>query len=169
MKLKWFSLPNLLANKSLVPELLQAEVTVDNILPLVKERLFEDQSALNQAFTDIHLALKQDASEQAAKAVIRSNRIVKARVIMPAVKKIIEPFEYPIAYCIAGVDEVGRGPLVGDVVTAAVILDPDNPIEGLMDSKKLSDKKRQLLSVEIKATCYCLVNRTSIARRNRHP
>ena len=39
---------------------------------------------------------------------------------------------------IAGVDEVGRGPLVGDVVTAAVILDPENPIEGLTDSKKLS-------------------------------
>ena len=68
------------------------------------------------------------------------------------VKKKIElpPFEYPVAYCIAGVDEVGRGPLVGDVVTAAVILDPDNPIEGLMDSKKLSEKKRQILSVEIK-------------------
>lgn len=66
-------------------------------------------------------------------------------------KKIIFPdFEYPIAYCIAGVDEVGRGPLVGDVVTAAVILDPDNPIEGLMDSKKLSEKKRELLSLEIK-------------------
>lgn len=60
------------------------------------------------------------------------------------------PFEYPIAYCIAGVDEVGRGPLVGDVVTAAVILDPDNPIEGLMDSKKLSEKKRALLAEEIK-------------------
>ena len=59
-------------------------------------------------------------------------------------------FEYPIAYCIAGVDEVGRGPLVGDVVTAAVILDPDNPIEGLMDSKKLSEKKRVMLTKEIK-------------------
>lgn len=69
---------------------------------------------------------------------------------MPAVKKSFEPFEYPVAYCIAGVDEVGRGPLVGDVVTAAVILDPENPIEGLIDSKKLSEKKRQLLSVEIK-------------------
>ncbi|MFQ3194700.1 MAG: ribonuclease HII [Colwellia sp.] len=65
-------------------------------------------------------------------------------------KKVFAPFEYPIAYCIAGVDEVGRGPLVGDVVTAAVILDPENPIEGLMDSKKLSEKKRQLLFVEIK-------------------
>lgn len=67
-----------------------------------------------------------------------------------AKKDIFPDFEYPIAYCIAGVDEVGRGPLVGDVVTAAVILDPDNPIEGLMDSKKLSEKKRALLSDEIK-------------------
>ena len=45
----------------------------------------------------------------------------------------------------AGVDEVGRGPLAGDVVTAAVILDPSNPIEGLNDSKKLSEKKREQL------------------------
>jgi len=65
-------------------------------------------------------------------------------------KKKFPEFEYPIAYCIAGVDEVGRGPLVGDVVTAAVILDPENPIEGLMDSKKLSEKKRNLLNEEIK-------------------
>jgi ribonuclease HII len=67
-----------------------------------------------------------------------------------SLKKTFAPFEYPIAYCIAGVDEVGRGPLVGDVVTAAVILDPDNPIEGLMDSKKLSENKRTLLAQEIK-------------------
>ncbi len=67
-----------------------------------------------------------------------------------ASKQTFPDFEYPIAYCIAGVDEVGRGPLVGDVVTAAVILDPDNPIEGLMDSKKLSEKKRVQLAIEIK-------------------
>jgi ribonuclease HII len=51
---------------------------------------------------------------------------------------------------IAGVDEVGRGPLVGDVVTAAVILDPKHTIAGLADSKKLSEKKRNLLALEIK-------------------
>lgn len=45
---------------------------------------------------------------------------------------------------------MGRGPLVGDVVTAAVILDPNNPIAGLNDSKKLSDKKRLALLPEIK-------------------
>lgn len=68
----------------------------------------------------------------------------KAKVELP-------PFEYPEGYqLIAGVDEVGRGPLVGDVVTAAVILDPNNPIEGLNDSKKLSEKKRLALLPEIK-------------------
>jgi ribonuclease HII len=46
---------------------------------------------------------------------------------------------------IAGVDEAGRGPLVGDVVAAAVILDPERPIEGLADSKKLSEKRREHL------------------------
>lgn len=60
-------------------------------------------------------------------------------------------FIYPNAKLIAGVDEVGRGPLVGAVVTAAVILDPNNPIEGLTDSKKVSEKKRLKLAEEIKA------------------
>jgi ribonuclease HII len=51
---------------------------------------------------------------------------------------------------IVGVDEVGRGPLAGPVVTAAVILDPNNPIEGLNDSKKLSEKQREALYPIIK-------------------
>ena len=56
---------------------------------------------------------------------------------------------YPDLQYIAGVDEVGRGPLVGDVVTAAVILDPNKPIVGLTDSKKLSEKKLAVLFDEI--------------------
>ncbi|GJJ79953.1 ribonuclease HII [Pasteurella canis] len=60
-------------------------------------------------------------------------------------------FKYPVGVeLIAGVDEVGRGPLVGPVVTAAVILDPNKRIEELKDSKKLSEKKRLLLAEEIK-------------------
>ena len=51
---------------------------------------------------------------------------------------------------ICGVDEAGRGPLAGSVYAAAVILDANNPIEGLADSKKLSEKKRDFLSGEIK-------------------
>lgn len=56
---------------------------------------------------------------------------------------------------IAGVDEVGRGPLVGDVVTAAVILDPARPIPGLTDSKKLSAKKRDALALQIREQALC--------------
>ncbi len=48
-----------------------------------------------------------------------------------------------------GVDEVGRGPLAGPVVAAAVILDPEHPIAGLADSKKLSEKRREQLYAEI--------------------
>jgi ribonuclease HII len=51
---------------------------------------------------------------------------------------------------IAGVDEAGRGPLAGPVVAAAVILDPYNPIEGLADSKKLSENQRDCLAILIK-------------------
>ncbi|TYK65667.1 lipid-A-disaccharide synthase [Colwellia echini] len=70
VKLKWFSLPNLLTNKTLVPELLQTEVCPENIVPLVKERLYQDQSQLNASYTAIHQQLKCDASKQAAKAVL---------------------------------------------------------------------------------------------------
>jgi ribonuclease HII len=65
--------------------------------------------------------------------------------------KSLEPFESCYSGILgAGVDEVGRGPLAGDVVTAAVILDPNKPIEGLDDSKKLSAKKREFLFEVIK-------------------
>mgnify|MGYP000123301619 CR=1 FL=1 len=61
-----------------------------------------------------------------------------------------------------GVDEAGRGPLAGDVYAAAVVLDPDRPIEGLNDSKKLSAKKRELLYEEIidKSLDYCIARAT---------
>lgn len=55
-----------------------------------------------------------------------------------------------------GVDEAGRGPLAGNVYAAAVILDPNKPIVGLADSKKLTEKKREFLYDEIvnKALSY---------------
>lgn len=63
---------------------------------------------------------------------------------------------------LAGVDEVGRGPLAGDVVAAAVILDPRNPIVGLDDSKKLSEKKREVLFPQIQQRALSW----SVARAN---
>jgi len=66
--------------------------------------------------------------------------------------------ERGLIYC--GVDEAGAGPLCGDVVAAAVILDPDQPIPELTDSKKLSEKKRERLFDEIreKAVDYCIAS-----------
>lgn len=55
-----------------------------------------------------------------------------------------------MTYLICGVDEAGRGPLAGPVYAAAVILDPARPIEGLADSKKLSERKRERLALEIR-------------------
>jgi ribonuclease HII len=52
---------------------------------------------------------------------------------------------------VCGVDEAGRGPLAGPVFAAAVILDPDRPIFGLRDSKKLTESRRDALAVQIKA------------------
>lgn len=51
---------------------------------------------------------------------------------------------------ICGIDEAGRGPWAGPVTAGAVILDPNQPIEGLTDSKKLSEKKRSILEPQIK-------------------
>ena len=66
--------------------------------------------------------------------------------------------EFNVPILTAGVDEVGRGPLCGDVVTAAVILDPAKPIAGLKDSKKLTEKRREALFIEIqeKALSFCI-------------
>ncbi len=76
-----------------------------------------------------------------------------------------DQFELLSAYqgsLVAGVDEVGRGPLFGDVVTAAVILDPQQPIVGLADSKKLTEKRRDQLFIEIQEKALAW----SIARAN---
>lgn len=69
-----------------------------------------------------------------------------------------DAFNFSPGQLIAGVDEVGRGPLAGAVVAAAVILDPQNPIAGLTDSKKLTEKKRDALFDEIqeKALAYAI-------------
>lgn len=70
----------------------------------------------------------------------------------------------------AGVDEAGRGPLVGSVFAAAVVLPPDHCLPGLTDSKKLSEKKRDLLAAAIKqqalAWCVAAASPAEIAELN---
>lgn len=60
---------------------------------------------------------------------------------------------------VAGVDEAGRGPLAGPVVVAAVILDPSRPIVGLDDSKKLSERRREALYLQVieRALAHCVI------------
>lgn len=67
-------------------------------------------------------------------------------------------FVFPDIQLLAGVDEVGRGPLCGPVVAAAVMLDPQRPITGLRDSKKLTERKRLELDQLIKeqALAWCV-------------
>ncbi len=69
---------------------------------------------------------------------------------------------------VAGVDEAGRGPLAGPVVAAAVVLNPDHPITGLADSKKLSARQREHLETQIHqhALCYAL-GRAEVAEIDR--
>jgi ribonuclease HII len=64
-------------------------------------------------------------------------------------------FAWDIPGLVAGVDEAGRGPLAGPVVAAAVILDDQNPIAGLNDSKKLTARQREKLFDEIRAKALC--------------
>ena len=71
----------------------------------------------------------------------------------------MKPWKVPRGVnCLAGVDEVGRGPLAWDVVTAAVILPADHGIEGLADSKTLSARQRENLYKDIisRADCWCV-------------
>ncbi len=70
---------------------------------------------------------------------------------------VIDAFSWSANWA-AGVDEVGRGPLAGPVVAAAVILDHSRPVSGLRDSKKLTQKRREALAEEIRerAQSYCI-------------
>ncbi|SFU51070.1 RNase HII [Polaromonas sp. YR568] len=65
------------------------------------------------------------------------------------------PLSWDTPGLVAGVDEAGRGPLMGPVVAAAVILDELNPIKGLADSKKLTALRREKLYDEIRAKALC--------------
>lgn len=85
-------------------------------------------------------------AEAGAGAGAKTSAKAKAKVVY-------EPYEYPIdpkVYAVCGIDEAGRGPLMGDVVAACVILDHNHMIEGLNDSKKLTEKARDALAPIIK-------------------
>ncbi|KEJ97260.1 RNase HII [Pseudosulfitobacter pseudonitzschiae] len=77
-------------------------------------------------------------------------------------------FELEIGGRVAGVDEVGRGPLAGPVMAAAVVLNPDDIPEGLNDSKALSAKRREALYAELMARADVSVGSASVAEIDEH-
>lgn len=87
---------------------------------------------------------------------------------MGAIQPPFPDVELPIGLLCAGTDEVGRGPLAGEVVAAAVILDPARPITGLADSKQLSEKLREYCYLQIieQSLAYA-VGRASVAEIDR--
>jgi len=83
-------------------------------------------------------------------AKLGAGTVSKSGGALPQRQQILEPFDVTPYGVSAGVDEVGIGPLAGAVVACAVILDPAAPIDGLRDSKRLSDKARERLAVIIR-------------------
>ena len=131
IKVPYIALPNLLANREIIPEFIQDNASPDRLA----EALFTtldfayDTQKICTPFTEIHQMLKKNAGQTGAAAI--------SQIIRRSMKYL------------AGVDEAGRGPLAGPVVASAVIL--LKPIPGLRDSKKLSEPKRNALCHEIKA------------------
>lgn len=91
--------------------------------------------------------------------VIEANLCPSAESVCPQQGALFDRQEPPASRLVAGVDEAGRGPLAGPLSIAAVILDPDRPIVGLNDSKKLSEAKREALYPLIveRALAWCVV------------
>lgn len=118
-----------------IKEIKEALLGIEEETDYIKELRQDSRAGVQQA-------LKQWDKRQLAKETLRLQFEEKNRYEVEAYNK-----GYQL---IAGIDEVGRGPLAGPVVCAAVILDPNQPILGLNDSKKLSEKKRLALFEEIK-------------------
>ena len=114
-----------------------------------KSRVKADSKDGTGAGADLVTQVGADAEAEAgAGAGAKTSAKAKAKA-----KVVYEPYEYPIdpkVYAVCGIDEAGRGPLMGDVVAACVILDHNHMIEGLNDSKKLTEKARDALAPIIK-------------------
>ncbi len=134
-------------------EKLEELVLRDHSVKRIKEMISEG------SLTEIEfLTLAKDDSRKAVESIVKSieNKKAKEELLLKKYSE-MNTFENDFRNrgfkCIAGLDEVGRGPLAGPVVSAAVILDPSKKIIGLDDSKKLSEKKRLELFQKIVENC----------------
>ena len=139
--LPWVGLPNILAGKFVVPELLQDDATAEN-LALAAANLYDDtvtRRRLEALFAGFAASLAVDTGALAADAVMAELRAAGVGMLTSSIMELV-----------AGIDEAGRGPLAGPVVAAAVILDPRRRIRGLRDSKLLPERERDRLAAEIR-------------------
>ncbi len=159
VKAPYISLPNLLAGKALVPELLQEAVTADSLFSHVRQ-VMENESErkqLTEIWNSIHASLRRDANQ---------NGCTRRPGVM---RKVNLPFileEDAIHTRVAGVDEAGRGPLAGDVVAAAVILDHTHPFDRLTDSKKLTPTQRTAFPLSYRKRPLPLLSAVPASRKS---
>lgn len=130
----------------------------------IKEISLEIKNTNIEAFN----ILKKELENDTRKGVIKE--IEKREKHFEKLEKMIKEYKYRQRYeidlfkkgytLVAGLDEVGRGPLAGPVYAAAVILNPKSSYIGVRDSKKLSEKQRESLSIKIKesARAYCIAS-----------
>lgn len=128
------------------------KIKLNDLKDMLKGCTFEEFQAIKEQLTD-------DTRKNIQECMLREKRRFdnEAKILEEYNRRKIYEMKLlknNIKY-IAGIDEVGRGPLAGPVYTAAVILDPNIDILGIRDSKKLSEKQREFLSEEIRQKCLC--------------
>ncbi len=134
-------------------EKLEESVLKDHSVKRIKEMISEG------SLTEVEfLRLAKEDNRKAVQSIVKSikNKKVKEELLIKKYSEMNtfeDDFRSRGFIYIAGIDEVGRGPLAGPVVSAAVILDPSKKIIGLDDSKKLSEKKRLELFEKIVERC----------------
>jgi ribonuclease HII len=141
VKTPFVGLPNILAGRAVVPEHLQNEATPD-VLADAMMRVLSTEA-------DQQISIFEVLAEQIG-GQFSERTITALQSMIPGVMETPDLFQRTTGHVIAGVDEVGRGPLAGDVIAAAVIL-PDHPLAGLTDSKALSESKRVMLAGMIRS------------------
>lgn len=113
------------------------------------------QAADEEGLAELERRFADDGRKGVAAALSRARSRLDAKAVEEARLESLYAFERDVALsrrarCVVGVDEVGRGPLAGPLAAGAVVLDPDERISGLNDSKRLSAARREELAAEIK-------------------
>lgn len=128
------------------------KVKIDDLKTSLKECTFEEFLNIKENLKDDNRKNIQELITRTQKKYDKELEIISEYNKRRIYEKVLLNKNFKF---IAGIDEVGRGPLAGPVYTAAVILNPEVDILGIRDSKKLSEKQREQLAKEIKEKCLC--------------